>query len=56
LGLAYIHHENIIHRDLKSMNILLSNNYQVKISDFGLSKTKNIRASQQKSEVVGTLG
>ncbi|CAI2164574.1 18995_t:CDS:2 [Funneliformis geosporum] len=43
LGLAYIHHENFIHRDLKSMNILLANNYEVKISDFGLSKTKTMK-------------
>ncbi|MCE8163376.1 MAG: protein kinase [Candidatus Moeniiplasma glomeromycotorum] len=46
LGLAYIHHENIIHRDLKSMNILLTYGYQAKISDFGLSKIKNITSSQ----------
>ncbi|CAI2175662.1 4164_t:CDS:2 [Funneliformis geosporum] len=43
LGLAYIHHENIIHRDLKSMNILLANGHQAKISDFGLSRAKVIR-------------
>ncbi|KLL02570.1 MAG: hypothetical protein MRERC_1c192 [Mycoplasmataceae bacterium RC_NB112A] len=55
LGLTFIHHENIIHRDLKSMNILLTNNYhQVKISDFGLSRTKNISSSQTK-DIKGTL-
>jgi serine/threonine protein kinase len=55
-GLAYIHHENIIHRDLKSMNILLTNNYQVKISDFGLSRTRIISSYQSKrSSAIGTL-
>jgi len=54
LGLVYIHHENIIHRDLKSMNILLANNYQAKISDFGLAKTKDISSSQSK-DIKGTL-
>ena len=55
IGLVYIHHENIIHRDLKSMNILLANNYQVKISDFGLSRIKIISSSQSKHGAVGTL-
>ncbi|CAG8820987.1 41255_t:CDS:2 [Gigaspora margarita] len=54
-GLTYIHHKNIIHRDLKSMNILLTKKNDVKISDFGLSKTKTISASSD-SKVVGTLG
>ncbi|KLL05030.1 MAG: serine/threonine-protein kinase sepA-like [Mycoplasmataceae bacterium RV_VA103A] len=55
LGLVYIHQQNIIHRDLKSMNILLTNNYQVKISDFGLSRTKIISSSYSKDSVKGTL-
>lgn len=55
LGLTYVHHENIIHRDLKSLNILLAHGYQVKISDFGLSKTKNISSSYSKNNAVGTI-
>ncbi|RIA83270.1 kinase-like domain-containing protein, partial [Glomus cerebriforme] len=54
LGLAYIHQENIIHRDLKSMNILLTKNNEVKISDFGLSKVKNIGSSQTQ-DIKGSL-
>jgi serine/threonine protein kinase len=54
LGLVYIHHQNIIHRDLKSMNILLDKHFQVKISDFGLSKTKSISSSRSK-DIRGTL-
>ena len=55
LGLAYIHHENVVHRDLKSLNVLLTDGYRVKISDFGLSKTKNISSSQSNHGAAGTL-
>lgn len=56
-GLAYIHQEGFLHRDLKSMNILLTNNYEAKIADFGLAKTKNISSSRSNHfEIVGSLG
>lgn len=37
-GLQYLHSNSIIHRDLKSLNILISEGMIAKISDFGLSK------------------
>ncbi|KAJ4461469.1 putative Serine/threonine-protein kinase ark1 [Paratrimastix pyriformis] len=36
-GLAYLHHRDIIHRDLKLSNLLLTEDYTLKISDFGLA-------------------
>lgn len=37
LALKYIHSKNIIHNDLNGGNILITNNYKVKIIDFGWS-------------------
>ena len=37
-GIAYMHDRQIIHRDIKSSNILLSNNGELRIADFGLAQ------------------
>ena len=38
-GLVYLHSHHLIHRDIKSPNILLDKNWTCKISDFGMAKT-----------------
>jgi serine/threonine protein kinase len=47
--------ENILHRDLKSLNVLLDDRYRAKLCDFGLAKVKTETSSSTKNEVAGTL-
>eukprot|EP01118_Nematostelium_gracile_P007817 TRINITY_DN2567_c0_g2_i7.p1 TRINITY_DN2567_c0_g2~~TRINITY_DN2567_c0_g2_i7.p1 ORF type:complete len:366 (-),score=84.12 TRINITY_DN2567_c0_g2_i7:93-1190(-) len=50
-GLAYLHSKNIIHKDIKSRNILLDRNGVPKIADYGLSNLKNSTLSLTQDEV-----
>jgi translation initiation factor 2-alpha kinase 4 len=50
-GLAHIHQQGMIHRDLKPVNIFLDSNDHVKIGDFGLATTNIFSTLTQAIEV-----
>lgn len=37
-GMSYLEKENFIHRDVRAANILVGDNYAVKVADFGLAR------------------
>ncbi|KAJ0856483.1 putative protein kinase RLK-Pelle-SD-2b family [Helianthus annuus] len=58
-GLAYLHEEcrqKIIHLDIKPQNILLDDNFNAKVSDFGLSKLINKSQTEVMTSIKGTPG
>lgn len=57
-GLAFLHEEHqphIVHRDIKSSNVLLDPNFTPKVSDFGLAKLLRDEKSHVTTHVAGTL-
>ncbi|PKU86185.1 probable LRR receptor-like serine/threonine-protein kinase At5g45780 [Dendrobium catenatum] len=58
-GLLYLHEQcnpRIIHRDVKAANILLDENYEAIVGDFGLAKLLDRRDSHVTTAVRGTVG
>ncbi|CAL4950945.1 unnamed protein product [Urochloa decumbens] len=58
-GIAYLHedcHPRIIHRDIKSSNILLDNNFEALVADFGLARLALDACTHVTTRVMGTFG
>ncbi|KAG7928648.1 hypothetical protein KL925_000829 [Ogataea polymorpha] len=54
-GLEYLHNQGIIHRDIKPSNLLVSKDYVVKISDFGVSFAASLEGNDE-VELAKTAG
>jgi serine/threonine-protein kinase len=54
-GLCHAHRKGIIHRDLKPANVMISEEGEVKVMDFGIARIRNSQRITQHGKSVGTL-
>ncbi|MFB1081158.1 Stk1 family PASTA domain-containing Ser/Thr kinase [Jeotgalibacillus sp. JSM ZJ347] len=54
-AIAHAHHNGIIHRDIKPQNILIDQEGNIKITDFGIAMALSATAITQTNSVMGTV-
>ena len=55
-GMHFLHSSGIVHRDLKSLNVLIDTKWNVKISDFGLTRFIDAGSRGSSNSSTGTSG
>ncbi|KAL5562742.1 hypothetical protein UlMin_032489 [Ulmus minor] len=58
-AILYLHEESekcVLHRDIKSSNIMMDSNFIAKLGDFGLARLIDEEAGQRSTALAGTLG
>lgn len=54
-AIAHAHENGIVHRDIKPQNIMVDENGDVKVTDFGIATSLNATALTQTNSVLGTV-
>ncbi len=54
-AVSYIHHNGIIHRDIKPQNIFYLPNGTIKLSDFGIAVDQNVNETRSEEGIIGSV-